>query len=350
MSTTEDEYWELLEGLPDPHVVVDEEGTVIFANSGFDEYVGPKDAIGSPFPSLLYSEDRDDVWEVLDTVAADPGSVTEFEFRTQRSDGDWRVLEAIGRHLTDTGPVTGTVVAMRDITDRKQRERELEKENDRLDEFASIVSHDLRNPLQVAKLHLESIDGHDSGTTIGKIRRSHDRMEEIIDNVLALARHGEGVAETDDVSLRAVSEAAWETVDTKEMELVFGEDLTLRADPPRLQQLLENLFRNAAEHAGPTATVTVGKRDLMVTSTRAQPPAGFFVADDGPGLPVDEGETVFDSGFSTESSGTGFGLAIVKQIAEAHDWRVTVGDSLDGGARFEFMEIPESERLKPEQR
>jgi signal transduction histidine kinase len=64
--------------------------------------------------------------------------------------------------------------------------------------------------------------------------------------------------------------------------------------------------------------------------------AGFFVADDGPGIPPDERETVFEAGHSTAPDGTGFGLAIVDGIADAHGWTVRVTDSATGGARFEF--------------
>ncbi|MBS3761523.1 MAG: ATP-binding protein, partial [Halodesulfurarchaeum sp.] len=102
-------------------------------------------------------------------------------------------------------------------------------------------------------------------------------------------------------------------------------DKTFEADPDRLASLLENLFRNAVEHAGPEVTVTVEP-----TSD------GFAVADDGPGIPPEDRETVFESGYTTETDGTGFGLAIVAEVATAHDWSVRVEESDAGGARFVF--------------
>jgi len=87
---------------------------------------------------------------------------------------------------------------------------------------------------------------------------------------------------------------------------------------------LENLFSNVIDHGG--EHVTVGNLD-----------DGFFVEDDGPGLPEDE--DVFDAGRSTEQDGTGFGLAIVEQIVEAHGWTIDATAGSEGGARFEIRGV-----------
>lgn len=92
--------------------------------------------------------------------------------------------------------------------------------------------------------------------------------------------------------------------------------------------MLENLFSNAVTHAGADVAVTVGALD-----------GGFYVADDGPGIPEDVRGTVFEAGHSTEEDGTGFGLAIVEAIADAHDWTVSLAESKAGGARFEFTGV-----------
>ncbi|MGQ4555618.1 ATP-binding protein [Halobellus sp. GM3] len=101
------------------------------------------------------------------------------------------------------------------------------------------------------------------------------------------------------------------------------------ADSDRLQNLFENLFRNAVEHAGESATVRVGLLDGR----------GFYVEDDGAGIPTEERDRVFDLGHSTADRGTGYGLAIVKWIADAHGWEVSVTDGTEGGARFEFTDV-----------
>jgi signal transduction histidine kinase len=66
---------------------------------------------------------------------------------------------------------------------------------------------------------------------------------------------------------------------------------------------------------------------------------GFYVADDGTGVPEADRDDVFDSGYSTTQAGTGFGLAIVAEIAEAHGWDIALTESEDGGARFEVTGV-----------
>ncbi|MFD1586081.1 histidine kinase N-terminal 7TM domain-containing protein [Halorientalis brevis] len=210
----------------------------------------------------------------------------------------------------------------------RERERELRQQNDRLEEFANVVSHDLRNPLTVASGHVEQID---DDAHADAIEQALGRMEEIIDDVLTLARQGEPVRNPDSVSLATVAEDAWELADTSGGALSVAADLQLLADESRLQQLLENLFRNSVDHGGADVSVSVGP----VTGA----PTGFYVADDGPGIPVEERDRIFESGVSTAQDGTGFGLAIVRQVVEDHGWAITATESESGGARFEITGV-----------
>jgi signal transduction histidine kinase len=92
--------------------------------------------------------------------------------------------------------------------------------------------------------------------------------------------------------------------------------------------LLENLFRNALDHGGKDVTVTVGILER-----------GFYVEDDGSGISADPPTDIFESGYSTTSEGTGFGLAIVADIVEAHGWEIHVTSGESGGARFEVRGV-----------
>ncbi|UPV99808.1 HAMP domain-containing histidine kinase [Halorussus gelatinilyticus] len=208
----------------------------------------------------------------------------------------------------------------------RRRTEQLAEQRNRLDEFASIVSHDLRNPMNVAQGHLELARETGERRHFEAVERAHDRMERLIEEVLALSRRGETVADPSPVSLRVVAEEAWGTVETPEMDLRVETDRRIVSDARRLRALFENLFRNAAEHGG--ETVVVGASE-----------DGFFVADDGPGIPAEDRELVFEGGYSTCPEGTGFGLAIVRRIAEAHDWRIHVGEGDEGGARFDFRGV-----------
>ncbi|RKD95327.1 GAF domain-containing protein [Halopiger aswanensis] len=225
----------------------------------------------------------------------------------------------------------------------RERTAELEAQNERLERFASIVSHDLRNPLQVAEGSLElACEGDDEGadgdTTVDdhldNVRWALDRMDGLIEELLTLARDGDRIDDLESVDLAALSETCWRSVATAEATLVTRVDRRIRADRSRLEQLLENLFRNAVEHGGDGVTVTVG--DL-------EDRAGFYVADDGPGIPGDERSQIFESGYSTSADGTGFGLSIVHEIVAAHDWEITVTDGADGGTRFEITGLTVAE-------
>jgi signal transduction histidine kinase len=213
------------------------------------------------------------------------------------------------------------------------KQEELQRERDRLEEFASIVSHDLRNPLNVADGHLTLVQQKDDGTFedhLESIQASLDRMEAIIEETLTLAREGRAVGETSAVDLSEVAEASWDAVDTADAELSIDTDVTVQADADRLHHVFENLFRNAVEHGGDDVTLRV---DTLGDAR------GFSVADDGPGIPEADRERVLEPGHTTQDSGSGFGLTIVEQIATAHGWRLRIDESDAGGARFEFRDV-----------
>jgi signal transduction histidine kinase len=153
-------------------------------------------------------------------------------------------------------------------------------------------------------------------------------MDTIVDDTLTLARQGDTVGEPETVSLSSVAEECWRTTGTDDGSIEVTGDLRLRADPDRLRNLVENLLGNAVEHGGDGVTVRVGALD-----------DGFYVADDGVGIPADERDSVFALGHTSAEDGTGFGLAIVNEIAEAHGWTVSIGDAEVGGARFEIRDV-----------
>ncbi|HKL28692.1 MAG TPA: PAS domain S-box protein [Natrialbaceae archaeon] len=213
---------------------------------------------------------------------------------------------------------------------REQRKR-LRHENERLEEFASVVSHDLRNPLTVAGGELAAAREECESPHLDEIATSLDRMETIVEDVLAMARNGSIVEEADleTVDLATLVERCWRTVETTDASLRVETTVTLPADGDRVRRAVENLFRNSVEHGGDDVTITVG--DLDGT--------GFYVADDGPGIPPTEREDVFDPGHTSRDSGTGFGLAIVEEIVQAHGWSISVTESEGGGARFEVTGV-----------
>ncbi|WP_254840997.1 PAS domain-containing protein [Natronomonas marina] len=226
------------------------------------------------------------------------------------------------------GVLTAALEQVERTEQLRTRERELTRQNDRLERFASIVSHDLRNPLSVATGRLELAAGECDSEHLDHVEQAHERMRTLIEDLLALSRDGETVDDLEPIALGQLVEGCWETVETGEARLGSIPDQTIEADRSRLKQLFENLMRNAVEHGGENVTVRVGSLA-----------DGFYVEDDGSGIPVDEREPIFEAGYSTGEDGTGFGLHIIKQIVDAHDWRIHVTDSDEGGARFEITGV-----------
>ena len=339
----------LFERSPDMIDIHDEAGAIVDANRAMT------DALGRDREELVGM----DVWEVDTEIDPEEGKRIWNELETDetvrlettfaRADGSTFPVEVHVRRVDVQGE-DRFLASSRDISERKAYERRIERENERLDEFASIVSHDLRNPLNVLSGYLRLARETGTDSYFDRCERALDEMERLIADVLTLAKQGEAVGSFERVHLGELaarySDDAFGSADGEDP---FGGDATgdaapdapievaveaadeILADPGRLRQLLGNLFRNAAEHGA--ERVVVG--DL---------PDGFYVGDDGPGIDADEREQVFESGYTTSETGTGFGLSIVQRIAEAHGWDVAVTEGERGGARFEFtgVERPES--------
>jgi signal transduction histidine kinase len=220
--------------------------------------------------------------------------------------------------------------------------------------IASVVSHDLRNPLDAALAHLEAArDATGDDAVAGHIESvldAHDRMQQIVRDVLTLARGEGSIDPRDGVAVGEVAKDAWTTVETDVATLTVDDGLpTVRADPARLRRLLENLFRNSVEHGVTTARSSDDGADadaadgavpdvdeVHVRVAGREDGPGFVVADDGPGIDPADRDRVFVPGYSSTGRGTGLGLTIVERIADAHGWSVALGRGEADGARVEF--------------
>jgi signal transduction histidine kinase len=267
--------------------------------------------------------------DVIDDIAAaiDTGDRLDRDVRCATADGE-RTFR-----LRNVPSGDGGYLVYTDVNDRAERIADLEERNQHLETFASVISHDLRNPIDVARRSIENAREDDDSSHLDRIEAALDQMKTLIDDVLALAREGKAIDETERTNLAGVAERAWDGVDAPEATLsIADENATLQADPARLRQAFENLFRNTTEHAGVTPAVTVG-------TIGDGDGTGFYLEDDGPGIPPDERDEVFEPGVTSSTDGTGLGLAIVERVAAAHGWEIAVTDAESGGARFEVTAV-----------
>jgi two-component system, OmpR family, sensor kinase len=215
--------------------------------------------------------------------------------------------------------------------------------------FVADASHELRTPLTVIRGQLEVLARQRDVTTADVrhvdevVRTEVVRMERLVEDLLLLARADEGeLLRPAALDLRPFVTELFDSLTlTAERRFELGDvpDGTLRADEDRLAQVVRNLARNAVEHTGPDGLVRV-----CVTAL----PRGrveIAVEDDGPGIPPEQRDRVFDRFTRLDSSrsrgkgGAGLGLAIARAIVEAHGGRIAAGASPEGGARVAF-ELP----------
>ncbi len=307
-----------------------------------DEYfeTTPVDADDNIAAEVFRTQDPSVVADLstLDVTPAD----TEFRSVITVPIGEYGVFQAVARDVgvfdeTDLELAELLLSHGRETLSRLERERELrartrelKREKERSEVFGSAVSHDLRNPLNVATGHLGLAREQGDNEHLEAVATALDRMEAITEDVLTLAREGATVDKTEWIDLGDVVEDCWGNVETKTATLTVESEFQFAADPRRLQHIAENLFRNAVEHGGTDVRIAVGA---------LSDGDGFYIADDGPGIPDGSREDVFDPGYSTADDGTGFGLAIVREMAVAHGWEVEATESAEGGARFEFSEV-----------
>ena len=320
------QYETLIENFPDGAVyLIDTDLEYVRVGGKELRNVGlsPDDLEGTKPHALFPEQIGDELVHYYEEALDGTASMFEQEYRGER----YRIQTVPVR--TDGEKIEYVMAVSQNVSERVEDKRELEHQNERLEEFASIVSHDLRNPLQVANGRLKLIREECESDHIDDVAQALDRMDALIEDVLTLAREGEQVHETDSVGLANAAKNSWQTVNTGQAALETDTSRSVEADQSRLRQLFENLYRNAVEHAGDDVTVSVGTMD----------DGGFYVADTGSGIPESERNEVFEAGYSTSENGTGFGLGIVERIAEAHGWEITVTESEQGGARFEFTGI-----------
>lgn len=322
-----------LDAIDDVFYLFDTDQRLVAWNRTFADVTGYGDAElhGMHPTDFVREQDYGTLEGYLDRIRETGSGTVELELRT--AGGDTVPYEFYSDVFAVDGDRLGRVGIGRDVTERAEYRRALERENDRLDEFASTLAHDLRNPLTVAQGRADLVDGTLEGqqaADLEALAESLDRIERVIGDVLELARTGELVADPEPIDVGDLAERVWEDVEHGRARLTVEANPEIRADASLLERLLTNLLRNTMEHVGDDVHVRVG---------RLSSPSGFYVADDGHGIPELERDRVFEWGHTTKEDGFGIGLQSVRETCRAHEWDVSITESAAGGARFEITGV-----------
>ena len=323
-------YETIVETVTDGIYVVDGDGHFTLVNDAYCELTGyDRDELLGAHVSKVVDE------ETVEAARSREQQLVTGEEETAKVEADVRTAtgatiraEASFALLSEDGDHE-RVGVVRDVTERIEREQ-------RLESFASMLAHELRNPVNIGQIYSRQLPTDAAPEAIEHVADAFDRIDDMINVMLVLTRGRDAVPEGTVVQLSDVVRTAWDRIEAPEAALRVLSDAEIRADETYLQHLFQNLFENAVEHGGADVTITVG--DLST---------GFYVEDDGIGIPPAERESVFEAGFTTTSGqgGTGLGLAFVRELADAYEWTYAVAESDAGGARFEFTDVTTTPRV-----
>ena len=309
--------------------LLDDRGIVRYQSPAIAHLCGfeQDELVGLSCTEVFHPDDHDAVYDAFKRVVSSEEFVVEaIEYRHLTADGTYTWVESVAS--SNPTPNGYYVINTRDVSEKKAQQTELESANERLEAFARVVSHDLRNPLGVAQGYLQMADEESPNDHHATVAAALDRMDTLIESLLSNARGDTHEPKIELVDLTRLGERCWNHIVHEAATLRTDVDRPIYADPLQLTQLFENLFRNAIEHGGEDVVITVG---VLAD--------GFYVEDDGTGIPEAERDRIVERGYSTSPNGTGLGLAIVQRVAESHEWRLDVTESTTGGARFELTGV-----------
>lgn len=348
----EEHFRALIEHALDIVAILNEDGTFRYLSPAITRVLGyqPAELLGTPDEALIHPDDLIGLRDTRARFLRTPGATIMVEYRARHKDGSFRALEAIGNNLLHHPAMAGIVINARDISERKEAAR-------LQDNMVSVVSHELRTPLTSLRGFAELLltrnlppDKQHQFLTI--IHNETVRLAHLINDFLDLQRIQAGrqayrLARTDLGAILRASVAVFTPETGSHVIRVEVSDALppVHADAERLQQVLANLLSNAIKFSPHGGAVTVGARPNGVQVL-------VWVADQGVGIPSEALPKLFSKFFRVEQhetrhiGGTGLGLALVKEIVEAHHGSVWVESTVGQGSTF-FFTLPGAPAAPP---
>ncbi len=332
----------MLEGL----LLLDRSRRIYLANRSFKNLFGVKTELrGKTVMEVLRLHELAELVERAESEK----QVFDYELKVPELNERWLQVNA-AVISNSAGEREGTILVFHDLTRLRQLERTRE-------DFVANVSHELRTPLSLIKGYVETLlDGARNNPDVAEhflriIARNAERLDLLIQDLLTISalESGRVQLQLHPVSLRAVADKVFADLKSRAIgrEVTLNNelpDLTAYADENRLEQVLANLVDNAIKYGRSHGNVVVGGKTLDNAKLE------IFVKDDGPGIPAESLDRVFerfyrvDKARSREQGGTGLGLSIVKHIVQNHGGEVWATSEPGKGATFYFTLPPQPAR------
>lgn len=316
---------QVIDNIPQLVFAKDESGKFLIANEAVAEAYGTSvsELEGSTDERFADSLEEAEKFRRDDLQVIESGEVQVFpEESLTTADGEERILETTKIPYKPVDSSGEAVLGVsHDITEKKERTKSLKEKNRRLDEFNSIVSHDLRNPLNVARGFLDIARDSMKEEDLDKVENSLNRMENIIDELLAVSGDAENF-EKQDLNLETVFLEAIES-GNREISFELENNKDLHASRTALVNIFDNMISNSIDHNKKGVSVKVEGTSY-----------GFLYKDDGE--LSEEIDEIVEHGYTSSTDGRGLGLSIIRRLANANDWSLELEKGGEGNLIHKF--------------
>jgi PAS domain S-box-containing protein len=346
LSESRENYKNLVTNINDIIYIRDTHGKILYINDAVREILGfePTDIIHDTyFYETIYNNPVNVAAKrAIDDEQIGVQPAKPFECEICGKNGRTVILEVQDKLIFEDGKIKKIQGICRDITNRKRTEKLLIEKNRELNEFTKIVSHDLKAPLGAMKSFLNNIRNDPSlfELLFDNVIKQTDKLLSFIDSLLKLCRAGKVISDKIDISVKLMIENCMANLTSPEIETELHIQPNLPAiygDYISLSQVFSNLISNSMRYRDQS-------KDKVVISIEGTSEPGYseiVYKDNGSGIDSNFIHKVFDSGYTAgKAGGTGFGLAIVKKVIEAHNGEIRVeSEGIGKGTTF-LLKIP----------
>jgi len=345
LSRSQQHYRSLFDHNPSAAFSLDLSGRFTDLNEAGEEYLQTKkeDVLGLHYEYVLASSEMARVAIAFNKALQ--GEPRHYETIIVRKSGERKVLNVSNIPMMEDGRVSGVFGIAQDITNVKHAYTELEHVNGELENFAAVASHDLQEPLrkivrfgellQQAELPEKEVD------YLKRMVSASRRMQQLIHEILELARLGKDSMNVQPVDLSSIAQAVIKEHKAKLSVIGAQTDVSLKhsvdADPKLIKRVFDNLVTNAIKYSRKDRKLKIALYSQLISADNV----AVYFSDNGIGIDASHHQAVFKPfkrlHSRSEVAGTGMGLAIVKKIVDLHHGSVVLSSQIGEGTTIKLM-------------